>query len=388
MKTHKIKISQFWYFLFFISCSVFWWLGNLADDPNWTITYETNILSIISFILISAAYFLYKPKKKEVIVSVPQYGEKLLFLIFSILTVLSLAVSLDFMSLRMDFTYGEGDNISLPTQVIMYAHLFFGIFFFGIIAQRLQTSKIKIIMVPILLLTPRLIVSLVWGRFYLVQALLPLIFMTLISPHYKFNWKHPILICVMGLFVFIVPPIFRGDDLQSTESLKNFLIHGSTLSLIDKYSYLKNTIKCNPFIVSSTSKMFPYSFFGLCTIDVWGEKGLPATLDRLLAYEETGNIDILAGPGSNLLLELQLSGGFIGVVLGSILFGFMNKFSAVKLYGNPVYASIWVEILTRSLLVPRSNFGYVIERIPALFIACFFLSRLLKIKVCTKENAI
>ena len=38
-----------------------------------------------------------------------------------------------------------------------------------------------------------------------------------------------------------------------------------------------------------------------------------------------------------------------------------------------LFVGIWVECLTRALLAPRGNLGYVYERIPSLVLATFFV---------------
>jgi O-antigen polysaccharide polymerase Wzy len=124
---------------------------------------------------------------------------------------------------------------------------------------------------------------------------------------------------------------------------------------------------CPPLLVSFTAKVIPYAAIGLCTTDVGDDKGIAATMDRLLTKEYSN--DMRAGTGGNYLLELYLTGGLVAIILGSLLFGFSCR-RFVELTGHrSLFAGIWAECLSRALFAPRGNLGYVYERIPSLLLA-------------------
>jgi hypothetical protein len=125
--------------------------------------------------------------------------------------------------------------------------------------------------------------------------------------------------------------------------------------------------ECPPLLVSMTEKVFPYSFFGICTIDVGNVKGTPAVLSSLLTKQDSDNLAL--GTGSIYLLELYLSGGVAAIVIGSVLFGASCRWFVRNLGGRSLFSGIWAECLVRALFAPRGNLGYVYERIPSLLIA-------------------
>ena len=97
---------------------------------------------------------------------------------------------------------------------------------------------------------------------------------------------------------------------------------------------------------------------------------MPATLERILTDNDPGSFHgTVSGTGSNYLLELYVTGGMFAVYLGSAVFGFTCR-RFVKWIGlRSLFAGIWAECLTRALLAPRGNLGYVYERIPSLVLA-------------------
>jgi hypothetical protein len=138
-------------------------------------------------------------------------------------------------------------------------------------------------------------------------------------------------------------------------------------------------------MVSMTAKVVPYHLLGVCVIDIWGMEGLPATLDRILASNEPASEVLLVGPGSNYVLELFLSGGLAIVLCGSAIFGLTCRKFLVWAGQRSLFAGIWAECLTRALLAPRSNLGYVYERIPTLILVTALF--IVVIHVATRRTA-
>jgi hypothetical protein len=148
-----------------------------------------------------------------------------------------------------------------------------------------------------------------------------------------------------------------------------FFVTGSTLRVFQDNKDLNLSDRCPPLLVSMTAKLIPYGLLNVCTVDIWGEKGLPATLDRILADNDPTTEGTLNGPGSNYLLELYLTGGVAAVILGSLLFGFSARCFVSWIRTPSLFAGIWAQCLTRALLAPRGNLGYVYEQVPVLVLA-------------------
>ena len=262
--------------------------------------------------------------------------------------------------------YGAGEGISGLYQATLYAHLFFGFLYLGTVSEKERFSNILIIV--LLLVIPRLIISLSWGRFFLGQALIPIVLILISRGWIKLNIRHAWLLVLICLFIIFVPSIVRGDFIQNKNDMYRFFVNGSTLRLFQDNLNLNLSQRCSPLFISLTAKIIPYSQLHVCTIDIWGMKGLPATLDRLLAFDEIGYSDALVGPGSNYILELYLVGGIAAIISGSILLGLSCKWFVCSLMTRSAYVGIWAECLTRALFSPRSNFGYIFERIPSLLL--------------------
>jgi hypothetical protein len=70
---------------------------------------------------------------------------------------------------------------------------------------------------------------------------------------------------------------------------------------------------------------------------------------------------------------LYVTGGLFAVYFGSVLFGFTCRSFLAWCGKRSLFAGIWAECLTRALLAPRGNLGYVYERIPSLVLATWLV---------------
>jgi hypothetical protein len=173
----------------------------------------------------------------------------------------------------------------------------------------------------------------------------------------------------LALVIVFVPALTRGDKVLGQDEIVAFFVTGSTLRVFQDNKDLNLSDQCPPLLVSMTAKLIPYGLLNVCTVDIWGEKGLPATLDRILADNDPTTEGTLNGPGSNYLLELYLTGGVAAVILGSLLFGFSARCFVSWIRTPSLFAGIWAQCLTRALLAPRGNLGYVYEQVPVLVLA-------------------
>jgi hypothetical protein len=114
---------------------------------------------------------------------------------------------------------------------------------------------------------------------------------------------------------------------------------------------------------------------GECVIDDFaGLKNMPATTGRIITVNDPSSFHgTVAGSGSNYMLELYLFGGLFAVYAGSAFFGFSCRRFAGWIGKRSLFSGIWAECLTRALLAPRNELGYVYERIPSLILATLFV---------------
>jgi O-antigen polysaccharide polymerase Wzy len=266
-------------------------------------------------------------------------------------------------------SYFEGQGIALPEQAVMYVHLFVGLLYISTIADP-KKDKRKLALAIFLIVAPRLLVAFRWRRFYAAQAIVPIILIALARGWFALSFKRFVQIAVLGLFILFVPALTRGDnvfgeDEYGNPQIVNYFGYMNALGFFQDDKDL--AYQCPPLLVSLTAKIVPYGLLNLCTIDVGSDKGLPASTDRMLTKRYSD--DMMAGTGSNYLLELYFTGGLTAVFFGSAVFGFSCRRFVAMIGHRSLYASIWAECLSRALLAPRGNLGYVYERIPTLLLA-------------------
>jgi hypothetical protein len=364
-----------WFFLasFLFACTLFWWLPSIIyrlmlniDDP---VSNGSILISVLAISCFGLGYLF--PQSSRRISFVPDAlmdrCTELAWTLTVLLAIPAILIAIRFSLYRASVDYGTGEGLPFLDQAVFYLHLFFGFMFLG--GARHGKDKRGILIAVILLVLPRLIVSLHWGRFFLAQGILPIVIIVIARGWVKLSAKRMLQLAVLAIAIVFVPSLTRGDNLAGSNEVVQFFAEGSTLKLFQDNSDLDLSGRCPPLMVSMTAKVVPYHIMGVCVIDLWGMKDLPATLDRILTYNEPGSVDSLTGTGSNYLLELNLSGGFVSVLLGSAIFGLTCRKFIVWAGRRSLFAGIWAECLTRALLAPRSDLGYVYERIPTLVLA-------------------
>jgi hypothetical protein len=216
---------------------------------------------------------------------------------------------------------------------------------------------------------PRLIVSLHGGRFFLVQAVVPIALIAVARSWVLLSLKRMFQFALLGLLIAFGPAFTRGDPMFGQQETVRFLAAGSSLKLFQDNTDLNLRGLCPPFLVSFTAKTIPYGFLGACVTDMAGLHNLPLTLDRILTLNDPGSFEGTAsGTGSNFLLDLYLFAGPLGIVTGSVIFGFSCRQFMRWIGARSLFAGIWAECLSRALLAPRGSLGYVFERIPSLIL--------------------
>lgn len=356
--------------IFVLACLLFWWLPSLlfrgvldTEDPVTNASLLTSLMALVSFIF---GYAIALPR----VVLFQHFDLERLRTLAGRLTLLvfwpAVVVSVLFFQRRMAYEYGSGEGLSTIEQSVLYGHLFFGFLYLGLLERDVPRRQLLVALLTITL--PRLIISMQWGRFFLAQALVPIIFLALARGWLRITWRLFGIMMLVSILILFGPALARGDSVFGSEEIVRFFANGSTM-LLYQDNLDKTGNHCPPLLVALTAKTIPWSALQVCTIDIWGQRDLPATLDRLLAFDEIGDADSLTGPGSNYLLELFLTGGSPAIVIGSLLFGLACRTMVRSLVSPSLFSPIWIECLTRAALAPRSNLGYVFERVPSLLLS-------------------
>lgn len=378
LSNHQLQHNPLtWLFLaiYIFSCVLFWWLQSLLlkfwlglESPIETRFLWISFFALATFVL---GYLIpvYKFRDHSHQSNVLDSCEKFSFRATLIMAVPAFLVAAEFAYSRLGQTYFEGTGISLPQQAVLYTHLFLGFLYLGTVKDA-PAQKGRILLVSLLIALPRLIVSLQWGRFFVAQAIVPILFIAIGRRWIRISLKKLLQFSVIGLFILFVPALTRGDtvfgeDPQGSPQIVNYFGYMNSLGFFQDNTELK--YPCPPLLVSLTAKTLPYPLLGVCTTDVGDDKGIAATVDRLLTKEYSD--DLRAGSGGNYLLELYLTGGVPAIIIGSVFFGWSCRLFVVLLDHRSLYAGIWAECLSRALFAPRGTLGAAFDRIPSLLLA-------------------
>lgn len=369
---------------FVFSCVLFWWLPSVLfwllgmQDPVRIWALCISFLGLGSFVLgyllnpnRASAFFrpLFRTLRLRFQPSTLDACESLSYKVTVLVAVPALVLAARFFEYRLSMTYGEGEGIPFTYQAVLYLHLFVGSLYLGL-AKTVSENKKKIVIAAVLITLPRLIISLRWGRFFLAQAAVPILFIALARGWVRLAGRRMLLLAALAGFLIFVPALTRGDSFSGPNGMVSFFAAGGSLRLFQDNVDLNLSGRCPPLLVSLTAKTVPYGLLNVCTMEFLGTEGWTATLDRILTVNDpTTDEGRLSGTGSNYLLELYLTGGVAAIILGSLLFGFSSHCFIQWIGQRSPFAGIWAECLSRALLAPRSNLGYIYERIPSLVIA-------------------
>lgn len=370
--SYKKHIRGKWFFLgtFIFACFLFWWLPSIlfrvvihqAD----TVEFKSIVISASALIFFITGYLLPMPNQKQKLFCERSLDscEDFAYKVTIFLAIPAFVLASIFWYSHSSLEYGTGETIPSLYQAVLYSHLFFGFMYIGA-AHPEKQGWYRVATAVLLVTLPRLIISLHWGRFFLAQAIVPVVFIAIARGWIHLSVKRAFQLIFLSIVIVFVPALSRGGSFSNQSDIAQFFSAGSSLGVFQDNLNLDLDGKCPPLLVSLTAKIVPYHGLGLCEIDVWGLTA-PATLDRILAHNDPDNYGLLTGPGSNYLLELYLSGGFLAVIAGSALFGLSCRHFIDWIGRRSLFSGIWAECLTRAIFAPRSNLGYVYERIPSL----------------------
>ena len=372
----KGRVRGKWFFLvaFCLACFLFWWLPSilfrLVVHQADAVENEAIVTSVLALCLFTAGYLLPVSGGSRI-----QFSQTTLdacgdfsFRASVLIFVPALLIAIVLFRSHSGITYGMGDPIPGPFQAVLYTHLFLGFMYLGAADPARQGWR-RVLTVVILVTLPRLIESLHGGRFFLAQAVVPAILIATARGWIRFSLKRMLQFAALALVIVFVPPLTRGDAVIGQDESVQFFAAGSTLLLFQDNQNLNLSGRCPPLLVSLTAKTIPYGLLGMCVIDFGGLKNMPATLNRILTVNDPTTFGgTVAGTGSNYMLELDLFGGLSTVYAGSALFGFICRRFVGWIGMRSLFSGIWAECLTRALLAPRGDLGYVFERIPSLML--------------------
>lgn len=361
---------------FSFACLLFWWLPSILlrylqlDDPidSWTFVVSAAALGV--FLLGYSLFRVTGRPWKRIRTSTIDWCEQFAYSATKLIAIPATLLGIRFGLYRAGVSYGQGENIPLAFQAVLYTHMFFAYMFLGSVQDLSGRNRRRVLLSIALVLFPRLIISLHWGRFFLGQTIVVILFIALARGWVRLSPKRWVQLFLLAAFIFFVPAWSRGDaffgyDTSGQPTFLSFIKNGSTLHFFQEY---RNTLhsECPPLLVSMTSKVIPYSLLGVCTIQV-GDKKVTATLDNLLTRLNSN--DLATGTGSIYIFELYISGGITAVILGSVLFGMSCRWFVESIGQRSLFSGIWAECLARSLMAPRGTLGYEYERIPSLLFA-------------------
>jgi hypothetical protein len=370
-----------WTFLlaFIGACFIFWWLRSVLvrsvfHMPD-TVDDSTLVVSVLALSCFILGYLIPTPgyPARGLPDSLLDACQEFSYRATVALFLPALLVALDLLRTRIAVDYGAADPTPRLYQAVLYTHLFFGFMAIGA-ADPARRGYRRIWIAGVLLTLPRMLVSLHGARFFLVQALVPILLIAIARGWIRLAGKRIVQLMVLVLFIIFVPAMTRGDQVLGPDRDLVIFMGSDVLGLFQDNMDLSINDRCPPLLISLTAKTIPYSLFGVCVIDIGGLKNMPATLERILTDNDPGSFHgTISGTGSNYLLELYVTGGVLAIYAGSVAFGFTCRRFVRWIGTRSLFAGIWAECLTRALLAPRGNLGYVYERIPSLALATLLL---------------
>jgi Capsule assembly protein Wzi len=248
---------------FLASCILFWWLPTMLyrvlgmEGPIKPLTLWMSMIGMLAFVvgyLLPPTGFRIRPLAPAVL----NACERLAYLGTLVIAVPALSVATHFAYSRIGVPYGTGDPIPRFYQFILYAHLYVGLLFLGVARGEFGNRR-RLACLALLITLPRLIVSLQGGRFFLAQAVLPIVFLSVARGWVVMSFKRILLFGSIALFLIFVPAFTRGDNLLGANELTAFLYNGGTLRLFQDNVDLDVSTRCPPLLVSLTAKTIPYS---------------------------------------------------------------------------------------------------------------------------------
>jgi hypothetical protein len=227
---------------FLASCLLFWWLASFLyraildlEDPVTDLSLGISILSVGLF-FVGFAVPLSRRRGTLIPTETLDRCENLSYKLTALLFLPAMCLAVVALA-SAGKPYNQGGTVSFADQVIYYLQLFFGFMFLGI-SRFTQHAKRRVWIVIALIVIPRIVVSLHFGRAFLAQGIVPIVFIAIARSFVPLSPKRLFQIAMLGLFILFVPSITRGDGLfDSSEDspgdvqpIVNWIAGGSSLS--------------------------------------------------------------------------------------------------------------------------------------------------------------
>lgn len=387
----KRNLSRLYLTAFFATCFLFWWLPSfyycfVLHLPNpvsgWSVW-----VSVLAASLYFVGYrFAIFPTGVKIVSSEVTNGcEWLSGKLTKILFVPAFFYAVYFYFAHRQEYYGD---IYIPTLAssIFYLCLFFGLMYLSTVRSQ-KNIKQKVFIASLLVVFPRIIVSLNYGRLFVAFAILPIIFIFIARGWMRLTFKRAIGLFLLGICIVVVPSVLRGDFKSHSSGITgtnmrmfsgNFrmfvgtwLLSGSTLRVFDQFHETSFLGMCSPLLVSLTEQVIPYKTLGVCTVPYAGGTRV-ADSDAVVSYAGDANSLTRTGTAATFILDLYWFGGIFAVAIGSLVMGFTCRLFVELIGHRSVFCGIWAECLVRSLFSILNAYGIVYQRIPSLMLATFF----------------
>lgn len=295
--------------------------------------------------------------------------------VIAYLSPLCFVLAFSFLATRWNVEYGEGDSIPYVYQIGLYSHLYAYFVYLRFVDEREVRSR-RFLLLSLAVVLPRLLIATHWGRFFVGQAILPLMFAVLIGGKVNVKLRHVLMIVLGAASIYFVLPMMRGDEVTDggSESLLKFIAAGGPVSLVGQVDDVNRAYPDVNFLM--TGLVGPFAP-GLLTpeerIDIWGQEGAPLTLDRAFAALEGVGFYSLTGPGSVYVADLLVLGGLPVLIAGSIVIGAFLALTRFVYRLNPLASLALFDIASKIVFLPRTSFTYLIDRIVVLTVICAVL---------------
>src|SRR5260370_64962 len=208
------KMRWLFFGAFIFACVVFWWLPSAlfrfvlhVNDPvrNWALW-----VSLLGAITFTAGYLLPPARFKSTLpLHVIDACETLSYKATLWIGFPAIVLAGQFFYSRSAVDYGQGQPLSLIHQAVLYSQMFFGFLFLGV-ARTIPQDRRRIIIASTLVILPRFIISLRWGRFFLVQAIVPIVFIALARGWMRLSGKRVLRLGALAMFIMLGPPLTRA----------------------------------------------------------------------------------------------------------------------------------------------------------------------------------
>lgn len=348
----------------------------LGDNENYSLEINLVLISLVSFVFgsylgsMGKRKILQDGKNKRERIALKWIGSKGILIFF----IPCIYFSLKFAIPRLGTgAYGYMAPLSTFEQIFFYGHLLFLSLY---LASFPEIKNKKTLLLLSLVILPRFIVSSVYGRFYILQGLIPIFYygslraVFLRNRSLIFNSK----LFLFGGLLFVV--IFLGFIREFGRSnsfgfkwLIELIAYGGTINILKMHEMFIGVPKIKYLLASVFFKVFPFLTPSSYEVNVWGKEGVVATLDRVLSAAQNRYYGVnYLGTASNYIQESYLDGGILLVIIISLLLGIIARKIDMNSANNPLLLYVACEIVPRFLLLPRSNVGYPFERVPWLIL--------------------